>query len=123
AVRSSKANRRAFSARLLPWETATAWAIRFQTAIWVLLGVAIPCQNRAASVWSAVRVVLSKAPSSLVRLKAAVYSGFVSAGGGGDRNCEALWRQKGVTEGQCGLAGGPKAGGVGCQSPGLVPGV
>ena len=55
-----------------------------------------PCQKRAASVWSVLRVVLSKEPSSLTWLKAAVYSGLVSAGGGGERNCEGLCRQNGV---------------------------
>src|SRR5215470_18998011 len=57
-VKSSRANRRALSTRLFPWATATCWAILFHRPIGVLVGVAIPCQNRAASVWSALRLVL-----------------------------------------------------------------
>src|SRR6516165_10547473 len=97
AAKSSRANRRAFSTRVVPWETATAWAMSFQMDICVALGTAIPCQKMAASVSSAVRAVLSTEPSSRVRFRAAAYSGLSSAGGGGTRNCEALWRQKGVT--------------------------
>src|SRR5688572_21230003 len=121
-ARFRSANRRAFSARLVPAETATCWAIWFHHH-GALFGAATPCQNRAASIWSAVRVALLREPSSLTWFKASVYSALVSAGGGGGRNCEPLCSAKGVTKGQWGLAGGPKAGGVGCQSPGAVPGV
>src|SRR5947209_848383 len=119
-VRFTRANIRALSTRVLPWDMASWWAIWFHREA---LGVTGPAMNRADSVWSGVRVVLSKEPSSLTWLKAAVYSGLVSAGGGGERNCEALFSVKGVTKPHCAAAAGKKAGGVGCQSPGLVPGV
>src|SRR5437763_385489 len=61
-LRSSRANIRALSTRLLPCAVAACWAILFHRPIGVLVGVAIPCQNRADSVWSAVRLVLSMEP-------------------------------------------------------------
>src|SRR5438132_1556808 len=102
----NRARSRAFWTRALPLAIATSCAIRFHWPVAPLVGVAIPCQNRAASVWSAVRAVLSIEPRSLIMLKAAVYSGLVSAGGGGGRNCEPLCRQKGVTWGHWGATGG-----------------
>src|SRR5439155_8249185 len=97
---------RAFSTRELPREMAAFAAIWF-TRGKKLAGATTPAQKRAASVWSAVRVLLSKAPTCLTWLKAANHSGLVSAGGGGGRNCEALWRAQGVTCGHCGAAAGP----------------
>src|SRR5262249_54184200 len=105
-VRLSKANRRAFCTSVLFCATAIASALSFHLPTAWLLGVVVPCQNRAASVWSAVRVVLSKAPSDWTWLNAAVYSGLSSAGGGGGRNWEPLCMQKGVTRGHCGTRGG-----------------
>src|SRR3954447_21671203 len=80
-------------------------------------------QNRAICVCSAVRVVLSARPRLLTSLKAAAYSALVSAGGGAGRNCEPADIANGVTYGRCGTSAGRLAGGVGCQSPGSVPGV
>src|SRR5438105_12486044 len=80
-------------------------------------------QNLAICVCSAVRVVLSTRPRLLTSLKAAAYSALSSAGGGAGRNCDPLVIAKGVTWGHCGASAGKNAGGVGCQSPGLVPGV
>ena len=48
---------------------------------------------------------------------------LVRAGGGPGRNWEPLFRANGVTPGHCGVWAGAKAGGVGRQSPGAVPGV
>src|SRR5262245_35629766 len=118
----SRANSRAFSARLRPRAADTSCATMFQCPG----GVAVPgplIQNRAISVCSAVRVVLSMAPSSLTWLKAAVYSALVRAGGGGGRNCEPLFKANGSTSGQPGRTAEAKSGGVGCQSPGSLPGV
>src|SRR2546430_362590 len=97
---------RAFCTRELPRATATFAAIWF-TSGKKFAGATTPAQNWAASVWSAVRVVLSKAPRSLTWLKAANHSGLVRAGGGPGRNCEPLWRHQGVTCGHWGAAGGP----------------
>ena len=83
---------------------------------------AVPYQNRAMSDCSAVRVVLPAAPRLLTSSKAAVYSALVKSGGGGGRNSESLGMQNGMTCPHCGATAGAKAGGVGCQSPGSVPG-
>src|SRR5262245_35320936 len=116
-ARFMSANSRAFCDRVKPWASDTLAAIWFQ---WRGDGSA---QNRAISVPSALRMVLLAAPSSLTSLKAAVYSRLVSAGGPAARNWSPLVRAKGVTPPQCGSNAAAKAGGVGCQSPGLVPGV
>ena len=83
---------------------------------------AAPYQNRAICDCSAVRVVLLAAPRLLTSSKAVVYSGLFRAGGGGGRNAESLVMQNGVTCPHCGAVAGANAGGVGCQSPGAVPG-
>src|SRR6476661_96161 len=80
-------------------------------------------QNLAICVCSAVRVGLSARPRSLTSLKAAAYSALSSAGGAAGRNCEPTDSANGVTLGHCGSRAGKNAGGVGCQSPGSVPGV
>src|SRR4051794_31445103 len=80
-------------------------------------------QNLAICVCSAVRVVLSARPRPLTSLKAVAYAALSSAGGGPGRNCEPADIANGVTYGHCGASAGKKAGGVGRQSPGSVPGV
>src|SRR5437764_6137334 len=80
-------------------------------------------QNRATCVCSAVRVVLVALPRSLTSLNAAAYAALSSAGGAPGRNCEPEDSANGVTYRHCGASAGAKAGGVGCQSPGSVPGV
>src|SRR5262245_31214424 len=115
---SSKANRRAVWASVVPWERATSWAMRFQT-VTLVRGSR---QTRAASVWSGVRAVLLRLPSALTSLKAAAYSGLVKAGGGGGRNWALLATAKGVMSGTWALAAGAKFGGVGCHWPGSVLG-
>src|SRR5438874_13372679 len=80
-------------------------------------------QNRATCVCSAVRVVLVALPRLLTSLNAAAYAALSSAGGGGGRNCEPPVIANGVTYGHWGASAGRLAGGVGCQSPGSVPGV
>ena len=82
-----------------------------------------PPRRGRSRVCSAVRVVLVLRPRSLTSLKAAAYSALSSAGGAGGRNCAPLVIANGVTSGHCGPSAGKKAGGVGCQSPGSVPGV
>src|SRR5262245_5897759 len=114
---SSRANRRAVWASVVPWDRATSWAMRFQT-VTLVMGSR---QTRAASVWSGGRVVLLRLPSSLASLKAAAYSGLAKAGGGG-RNWALLATAKGVMSGTWALAAGMKSGGVGCHWPGSVLG-
>src|SRR5215470_5509125 len=113
-ARFSSANSRASSDRVKCWASATVAAIWFQ---WPGDGSA---QNRAISVPSAVRVVLLTAPSSLISLKAAVYSALSRAGGAGGRNWLPLVRAKGVTPPQCGSRPGAFAGGVGRHWPASV---
>src|SRR5262249_16410410 len=115
-ARFMRANSRAFCDRVKPWASDTPAAIWFQC-----LGDG-SAQNRAISVPSALRMVLLAAPSSLTSLKAAVYSRLVSAGGPAARNRSPLGMANGVTPPQCGATGDAKAGGVGCQAPGSVPG-
>src|SRR5690242_2225739 len=91
----SKANRRAFCSIELPLARATAWTMSFQ---WPG-GVAVPgpsIQNKAISVWSAVRNEFEIAPRFFVIRKSRVYCALVSEGGGGGLNCEPLSIAKGV---------------------------
>src|SRR5262245_2243848 len=118
----SRANRWASLTRLSACSVATSWAIRFQYPGAKAVPVA-SFQNRAISACSAVRVVLSSRPRLWTSLKAAAYSVLSSAGGAAGPNCESLVIAKGVTSGHCGASAGRKAGGVGCQAPGPVPGV
>jgi 5-formaminoimidazole-4-carboxamide-1-beta-D-ribofuranosyl 5'-monophosphate synthetase len=77
----SKANNRAFSTVVVLRSMATVRATLFQTNQTVV-GVLTFAQSCATFVWSAVRVVLLAAPSSLTSLKEAAYSSLVKAGGG-----------------------------------------
>src|SRR5438132_5943981 len=118
----SRANRRASWTRLSPRSAATPSAILFQYP----MANAVPSpsfQNLAICVCSSVRVVLLARPRSLTSLKAAAYAALSSAGGGAGRNCEPADKANGVTYGHCGASAGRLAGGVGCQSPGSLPGV
>src|SRR5438105_146993 len=80
-------------------------------------------QNRAVCVWSAVRVVLVALPSDWTWARASAYAWLVRAGGPAGRNSLPEVMANGVTFGHCGSRAGAKALGVGCQSPGFVPGV
>src|SRR5207244_822291 len=70
-------------------------------------------QNRAISVWSAVRVVLRTAPSSLTSRKSAAYSGLSSGGCAGGRNWSGRVRANGATARHWGKSASRKVGGVG----------
>src|SRR5262249_41659677 len=113
-ARFRSANSRAFSDRVRCWASATVAAIWFQ---WPGDGSA---QNRAISVSSAVRVVLLAAPSSLISLKAAVYSAVPRSGGAGGRNWSPRVGARGSPPPQCGSRPGAFAGGVGRHWPGSV---
>src|SRR5215472_10532899 len=118
----SSANSRALSSTEFPRAAAIVCAITFQ---WPG-GVSVPApsdQNRAISVWSGVRRELVLAPSVIVRLRSSAYWSLMRAGGAGGRNPGALGTPKGATAPQPGRSAGAKAGGVGTQSPGLLPGV
>src|SRR3989442_9685506 len=80
-------------------------------------------RNTATSVWSWVRMELLTAPKALISLKSAVYVAPSSAGGGPGRNCSGAVIVQGVTYRHCGKTAGAKAGGVGTQTPGPLPGV
>src|SRR5262245_20800288 len=129
------ANRRALSASDRWCPTATVWVIWFQMAM-PALDTPTPAQKKAISACSGVRVlgvVVPSPPRALTSRYALVYSALVSAGGGPGRNWSPRASANGVTEGHCGVAAGSpgsSAGGgvglgrgVGCQSPGSVPGV
>src|SRR5438093_11946824 len=97
----SRANKRAFCASVLPEAALMSWAMLFQ---WPG-GVSVPApsaQKRAIWDWSAVRVELVFAPSSLTSLRSAVYFALVRAGGPGGRNSELVVMQKGRRKAHCG---------------------
>ena len=106
------ANRRALSTIFKFWLAASVQKIRFQSAI------AWSCQKIAASVWSAVRVMLVSEPSSLTSLKSSAYSGLVSALGPSVRSISALGTMNGRTFPTHAAGSVAKFGGVGCQIPG-----
>src|SRR5437868_180445 len=64
-------------------------------------------QNRAISVWSAVRTVLTLPPTALTSLKSRAYVALVSAGGPGSQYCEGDSKVNGVTLPQFVPAEGP----------------
>src|SRR5579864_5072167 len=70
-------------------------------------------QNLAASVWSAVRVVLVFCPRLFTSFRALAYAAPVTSGGGADRNWDALSITNGVTLDQRVKTGAGKLGGVG----------
>src|SRR5215213_283219 len=91
-----------------------------------------PAQKRAISVCSGVRVAELMAPRDLTSWYASVYLSLVSSGGGPARNWSPLFIANGATYGHCGkeaaspgssVPGVGPGRGVGCQSPGSVPGV
>src|SRR5438128_5436821 len=96
-----RANKRAFSSSVLPRAAPISCAMLFQ---WPG-GVSVPApsaQKRAIWDWSAVRVELVLAPSSLTSLRSAVYFALVRAGGPGGRNSELVVMQKGLRKAHCG---------------------
>src|ERR1700747_3233495 len=96
------------------WLTASARKIRFQSAI------AWSCQNIAASVWSGVRVMLVREPTSLISLKSSAYWALVSALGPSVRSISALGTRNGRTFPTHGAGSFKKLGGVGRQMPGAT---
>ena len=113
----SRPNSRAFSHRSSPLAAETVLAIRFHCS------GELSTQNRAISVWSAVRalgVVMPSPPRRFTSLKSAVYLLEVTAYGGPGRNCELSRRTKGVTSAHPG-ANAKSNPGVKRYSPGCVP--
>jgi len=76
------------------------------------------CHQTAASVWSAVRVVLVTEPICLTSLKSLAYAPLVSAFGPSVRSISALGTMNGVTPPIHAAGSGAKFGGVGRQTPG-----
>src|SRR5947199_7847221 len=106
------ANRRALSTIFRFWLAASVQKIPFQSAI------AWSCQKIAASVWSAVRLVLVSEPSSLTSLKSSAYSTLVRAFGPSVRSISALGMMNGSTFPTHAAGSFRKFGGVGRQIPG-----
>src|SRR5207244_7258869 len=102
----TNAKRRAFSCKLRFRASEMCSAISFQWPGGVTLWPGTSAQKWAYRVWSGVRVVLSRAPRLLVRLKSAAYRALSSAGGPGGRNCAALVMAQGVTWGHWGDGAG-----------------
>src|SRR5262249_62027721 len=83
-----------------------------------------PFQKRPVSIWSAVAVLPFATPSDATSDRAARYARLVTRGGGPGRNWLALDSANGRTADQCvnwGWVG--ELGGVGRESPGLLPNV
>ena len=59
-------------------------------ASWFQSAIGGNCQNTAAAVWSAVRVVLSMAPSDFTSAKSFSYARLVSSFGPFVRNCHGV---------------------------------
>src|SRR2546423_11330709 len=76
------------------------------------------CQKIAASVWSAVRLVLASEPSSLTSLKSSAYSALVRSFGPSVRSISALGTMNGSTFPTHAAGSLRKFGGVGRQIPG-----
>src|SRR5205823_10541699 len=106
------ANRRALSTIFKFWLAASVRKIPFQSAI------AWSCQKIAASVWSAVRLVLVSEPSSLTSLKSSAYWTLVRAFGPSVRSISALGMMNGSTFPTHAAGSFRKFGGVGRQIPG-----
>ena len=96
-ARFASPNSRAFCTT----ELCVCWAIVRRTWLYNTTGVPVPgrsyAQKMPCCVWSAVRVVLSLAPSDLTSLNASAYCRLVIAGGGGGANWVPLVSAKGVT--------------------------
>ena len=113
----SRASRRAFSQASRSSDIATVLAIRFHC------NGELSTQNRAISVWSAVRalgVPTPSPPSLLTSWKSLVYLRLVSRYGGGARYCELSRSANGVTSPHPGTTANPVPG-VNRHSPGSVP--
>src|SRR5262249_57147852 len=96
------------------WLTASVRKIRFHSAI------AWSCHQIAASVWSGVRVMLVREPTSLISLKSSAYASLVSGFGPSVRNMVALGKKKGRTFPTHGAGSFAKFGGVRRQMPGAI---
>src|ERR1700686_3806004 len=112
-VRLRTASRRDVVSRFALWASAALSAISFHV---FQIG---PAQNFAATVSSAVRVVLVFWPRLLTSLRAVAYAELVTAGGASGRNCEALSRTNGLTLAHPVKTGAANAGGTGRKWPGL----
>src|SRR5712691_7368421 len=103
-VRLRTANRRAVVSRFAWCATAALSAISFHV---FQIG---PAQNLAATVSSAVRVMLVFWPRLLTSFSAVAYAAVVTAGGASGRNCDALSRTNGFTFAQPVNTGAANAG-------------
>ena len=110
-ARSSNANNLAFSSRDKCSSIEAVVAARFQKVS------AVPCQNRAAIVWSAVRVVLFVSARLFTSLKSVAYCALVKLGGPGGRKLDGLGITHGVVTAREGLKPLANAGGVGLHLP------
>jgi hypothetical protein len=114
-ARFAIANRRALSAMSSPWLADSARNTRFHSAgPW-------SCQKIAASVWSAVRVVLEIEPSRLTSLKSSAYASLVSGFGGSESSIATSGTRNGRTFATHGAGSSPNPGGDGRHSPGPEP--
>src|SRR5437588_12706827 len=113
--RFSSANRPAVWTKSVWWASAAFSAILFHV---VQMG---PGQKFAATVWSAVRLVLVFCPRLLTSLRAWAYAAVPRPGGGAGRNWSAACSTKGVTVGHCVNTAGANLGGVGSKPPGREP--
>src|SRR3990170_1313164 len=93
------------------------------TASWRLISHSVSlrsCHHRAASVWSAVRVVLLTAPMAFTSLYSRAYCALVSAGGPEVVKEELRGIRNGLTS-MVHAPSEPNVGGVGRHWPGVVP--
>src|SRR5687768_15802334 len=120
---STRAKRRAFSSRVLPWSVAIVCAIWLYSLSGVPMLYRSYAQKYPIAVCSWVRIGLLTAPSVLTSLKAVTYSALPRAGGAGGRNCEPPSIENGVTLPHPAARADVKSGGVGLHSPGFVPGL
>src|SRR5690349_4397535 len=88
----------AFSDKVVWRRTAFATATRFQSV------KAVPAQNKAASVWSAVRTELLNSPTVFTSLKSLAYSALVRGGGPAGLKLDGL----GITHGSSWACEGSK---------------
>ena len=109
-ARLSSAN--AYAVRVADMPGLSCWTTWFQS--WG----AVATQKRAASVWSAVRTVLSIDPTASISRRSRAYRRLPTAGGGGGRSALPERSRNGVTLPQPGSSAGRNAGGVGTQAPG-----
>src|SRR5690242_17598672 len=111
AITLTIATKRALATVSRPWASTIPRA----TALYWRTTFAV--QNFAVAVWSAVRTVLVELPYALTSLNASTHAWLDSDGGGGGRNCLALFRMKVCTFAIHGVCAGAN-GGVSRYTPG-----